>query len=37
VVAVAAAADRRHAVTEFAQHACMPLPDRTETDDNGIG
>ncbi len=36
VVAIAATADRRHAVAEFPQHACMPLPDRTEADDNGI-
>jgi len=28
--------DRRDAVAEFLQHACVPLPDRTEADDNGI-
>ena len=36
VVAVAATADRRDAMAEFPEHACVPLPDRTEADDNGI-
>jgi hypothetical protein len=36
MIAVAATADRRYAMAEFLQHARMPLPDRTEADDDGI-